>query len=289
MLETRDLYKDYITAIESKKIAVANKLTQYQGSQEYLKNAIINSREEFEKLDVNIDTLFANPFIAYVKIKQLVENGHLTRVAHYVKMYVLAIKYYNLHKNLLDRLNKSVMPYEVYIKFLSNLNHEISIHLLEGGYYNFGAAGRMYILEKPRTFVFMGKKVKLPVDWGFSKKVKKQLIEDGKTPYDSRTAPDGVKWHYYHDTDFAYWFWWEAGAIKNRAFMKFIPSNFKNRQDKYTFNTIEEILQSTKIGNVNKMVRLLKIDPLYYLRYRRPEWIEKHEKSIKSFAFELNH
>ena len=40
MLETRDLYRDYITAIESKKIAVANKLTQYQGSQEYLKKHI---------------------------------------------------------------------------------------------------------------------------------------------------------------------------------------------------------------------------------------------------------
>jgi hypothetical protein len=290
MLETKDLYKDYIIAIESKKLAVTIKLGQYQGSQEYFKNCIINNKEEFEQLNINVDTLFANPFIAYAKIKQLVENGQLNRVAHYVKSYVLAIKYYTLHKHLLDRLNKSIMPYEVYRQMIINLNGEISKHLLEGGYYNFGAAGRMYILEKPRTFFFMGRKVSLPVDWGFSKKVKKQLIEDGKTPYDSRTAPDGIKWHYYHDTDFGYWYWWEAGAIKNRAFMRFVPSNFKNRKGQYKFESIDEILNTTKIGNVNKMVALLRFDPLYYLKFRRLEWIEKHAKAIREFSFTtVNH
>ena len=287
MLETRDLYNDYITAVESKIATVAIKIGQYKGSQEYLRNCIINNRAEFEKLNVSVENLLSNPFIAYAKIKPLVDNGQFTRVAHYVKSYVLSLNYLTLHKKLHERLSKAIMPYEVYLKIIGYTNIEIAIHLLKGGYYSFGQAGRMYILEKPRLFFFMGKMVKLPVDWGLSVRHKKQLLQEGKVPYNSRTAPDGIKWHSYHDSDFGYWFWWEAGAIKYRGFMKFIPSNFRTRgENKKKFTSEDEILNTTIIGNVNKMVELMKINPLQYLFYSRTEWINKYE--IRMHRHELN-
>ena len=282
MLETRDLYKDYVAAINTRLCLISIKITQYQASQEYIKTCIINNRAEFEKVDVNIDTLFNNPYIAYAKIKQLVDNGQLSRVAHYVKSYVNSIQYLNLHKLLYERLNKALMPYEVYLKMLGYSNAEISRYILNGGIYSFGSAGKLYIKEKARTFLFKGKPVKLPVDWGTSNKYKAKLIEAGKVPYDRDTAPNGIKWHIYHNTDFGYWFWWEAGPIANRAFFKFLPSKFVRRGNRKLkgFKSEQEILHTTEIGILNKMLELMKINPLYFMNYRRPE------KEVKKYKFD---
>lgn len=288
MLETKDLYKDYIESVKAKINAVSIKLDQYKGSQDYLKNCIINNRAEFEKLDINIDTLFANPFIAYAKIKQLVDNGQLKRIAHYVKSYVNSLRYFTLHKLLFDRYNKCLMPYPVYLKLIGYTNFEIAKHILTGGYYTFGNIGKIYIREKMRTFLFKGRPVKLPIDWGLSNKYKAKLIEQGKVPYDMNNAPHGIKWHIYHTSDYAYWFWWEAGAIQNRGFFKFYPSLFCNYKDRRpeTFlrdcKSEDDIINTTYIGNVDKMWALMRFNPLYYLNYRRPE---KEKKEIHKFDF----
>jgi hypothetical protein len=274
MLETRDLYKDYIEALQIKINAVNLKINQYYGSQEYIKNCIINNRAEFEKVDVSIDTLFSNPYIAYAKIKELADNGQLTRVAHYVKSYVNSIRYLTLHKLLYDRLNKAIMPYEVYLKMLGYSNLEIAKEILRGGYYTFGNAGKVYIREKARTFLFKGRTVKLPIDWGTSNKYKARLLEEGKIPYDQTDAPNGIKWHVYHNSDFGYWFWWEAGYfIENRGFFKFIPSKFTKRGNRRTipFKDENEIYNTTEIGILNKMLELMKFDTIHFLNYRRPE------------------
>lgn len=278
MLETRDLYKDYINSIQSKINAVTVKIEQYYGSQEYLKNCIINNKSEFDKLGVNIDTLFANPYIAYIKIKELVDNGQLNRVAHYVKSYSLSVRYLTLHKLLFDRLNKSLIPYETYLKMLAASNLEIAKYILAGNVYTFGHVGKLYIREKARTFFFKGRKANLPVDWGLSNKYKAELIKQGKTPYDSVTAPHGIKWHCYHDSDFAYWFWWEAGPIVNRAFFKFYPSKFcRKGQDRHNMNFLrevkckEDIYNATNLGTLDKMLLLMRFDPLHFINYKRPE------------------
>lgn len=279
MLESRDLYRDYINSIQNRLNTITIKLDQYTGSINYLKNCITNNQVEFEKEGVSITTLFAAPFIAYSKIKPLVDTGKLTRVAHYVRSYTNANLYYNTHKLLYDRLTKSIMPYETYLKFLFILNSEIAKYILNGGYYNFGQLGRIYICEKPRAFLFKGKPVKLPIDWGASNKYKQYLIDNGKVPYDSVSAPDGIKWHIYHDSDYAYWFIWEKLAFKNKAFFKFCPSKFvrRGKAKLIPFTSKEQILNSSEIGNINKMVELLKFDTLHFINYKRPEKIKKNE------------
>lgn len=288
MLETKDLYKEYIESVKAKINAVTIKLDQYKGSQAYLKNCIINNRAQFEKLDINIDTLFANPFIAYAKIKEIVDNGQLTRVAHYVKSYVNSLRYYTLHKLLYDRYNKCLMPYEIYLELLKRSNFEISKHIVKGGYYTFGNVGKIYVREKPRTFLFKGRPVKLPIDWGLSNKYKEELIKQGKVPYDKNNAPFGVKWHIYHTSDYGYWFWWEAGPIANRGFFRFYPTNFCNNRDRKsdtflkTCKSENEIVDSRILGNLDKILCLMRFNPLYYLNYRRPE---KVKKDIYKFDF----
>ena len=288
MLETRDLYKDYINGIRLKISAVTVKIEQYYGSQEYLRNCIINNKAEFEKLGISIDNLFSNPHIAYVKIKDLVNNGQLTRVAHYVKSYALSVRYLNLHKILFDRYNKCLIPYELYLKVLGYSNLEIAKHILAGGVYKFGHLGKMFIKQKPRTFVFKGRAVRLPVDWGMSNRYKAELIRQGKTPYDSVKAPHGVKWHCYHDSDFGYWFWWEGGPIVNRAFFRFSPSKFcKVKQDRRNSTFLanckskDEIYNATNLGLLDKMLLLMRFDPLHFLNYRRPEKESKVTKELE--------
>lgn len=274
MLETKDLYKDYIDAINTKIVMVDIKIGQYIGSQEYIRTCIVNNRAEFENVNVDIDVLFANPYIAYAKIKTLVDNGQLTRVAHYIKSYVTSIQYLNTHKLLKERLTKSIMPYEVYLKLIGYSNFEIAKHILKGGIYKLGHVGKIYIKQKARTFIFMGRPCKLGVDWGLSNKYKAQLIAEGKVPYDSNTAPDGVKWHIYHNSDYAYWFWWESGNIPNRLFFRFIPSKF-TRPSKKPFTSAEEIYETREIGIVNKMWELIRSDSMHFMNYKRPEKIFK--------------
>jgi len=284
MLETRDLYKDYIQGIEERLVLVTTKIAQYETSIEYFKQCIINNRFDFEHIGVNIDTLFANPPIAFIKIKDLVLNGQLSRVAHYVKSYSNAVRYLKLHILLQKRLNKSIMPFEAYRVILASANSKIASHILKGGSYRLGNVGTLYILEKARTFLYNGKPVKLPVDWGLSNKYKKQLLDSGKIPYDLNAAPNGTKWHIYHNSDYAYWFWWERGAIPNRGFFKFIPSKFckigQNRKSSAflaTCKSKEDILNATNIGNIDKMLLLMKFDPFHFLNYKHPEKV-KHKQ-----------
>lgn len=273
MLEPRDSYKDYINSVQNKINTVSIKISQYHGSQEYIRNCIVNNRSDFEELGISIDTLFANPYIAYAKIKDLVDKGQLTRVAHYVKSYVTSLRYLTLHTLLFERLNKSLMPYEVYLKLLGWSNLEIAKHIVRGGYYVFGNVGRLYIREKARTFLYNGVPVKLPVDWGTSNKYKANIIEQGKTPFNTIQQPDGIKWHVYHNSDYGYWFWWEKGPIVNRGFFKFFPSHFTRRYNMkgVPFKSIEEILNTTEIGTMNKMLEMMRFDSTFYLNYRRPE------------------
>ena len=274
MLETRDLYNNYIDEIQNKINLVNLKINQYCGSIEYLKTAILNNKSEFEAVNISVDTLFSNPYIAYAKIKEIVDNGKLSKVAHYVKSYVNSVRYLTLHKLLYERLNKAIMPYEIYLKLLGHSNLEISKHILQGGYYTFGRVGKIYINEKARTFLFKGRCVKLPIDWGMSNKYKARLIEDGKVPYDKTNAPNGVKWHIYHDSDFGYWFWWTSNIyLKNRRFFKFLPSKFVRRGNRKNipFKNTDEIYNTTEIGILNKMLELMKLDTIHFLNYRRPE------------------
>jgi hypothetical protein len=292
MLETKDLYKDYISGIQLKMTAISVKIDQYYKSQTYLRTCIYNNKGEFEKLGISVDNLFSNPHIAYAKIKDFVDNGQLTRVAHYVKSYVNSVKYLNLHKLLYDRLSKALIPYELYIKVIAYANLEIAKYILEGGIYKFGHVGKLYIKEKPRTFMYNGKPVQLPVDWGMSNKYKQELIKQGKVPYDSVKAPNGVKWHCYHDSDFGYWFWWEAGPIPHRAFFKFYPSKFcKVRQDRRNATFLkqckskDEIYNGTNLGLLDKMLLLMRFDPLHFINYRRAE---KEKEPIKELELVNN-
>jgi hypothetical protein len=272
MIDSRELYRDYIFSINSRLHAINIKISQYQASIAYIKNSIINNKELFTDLGVSLESIFSAPVIAYSKIKPLVNNGQLTKVAHYVKSYSTAHIYLSTHKTLYDRLSKAIIPYEVFISILTTANFEITKYILNGGIYTFGHLGRMFIKEKPRTFFFKGCPAKLPVDWGNSIKYREHLIKQGKELYNAAKNPNGNKWHLYHDSDFANWVIWQKSIyLKNRHTFRFYPSNFRKRDNKKPFTSKEEILNSTEIGFVNKMHELVRFDASHSINYRRPE------------------
>jgi hypothetical protein len=69
-------------------------------------------------------------------------------------------------------------------------------------------------------------------------------------------------------------------SIQNRSYFKFIPTDFCNTRNRKTdvllskCKTKEDICNSTEIGILDKMLLLMKFDPLHYLNYKR---LEKEE------------
>ena len=278
MLLTRDLYNDYIYSIDSRMALISTKIQQYEETKLYLETALKNNVAEFENAGVNLDVLLAHPIMAYIKIKDLVAGGYLKKVAHYVKSYSNTIAYLNAHTSLYEKLKRAKVTYDVYLQIIEGANEVIANNILKGKVYSFGSAGRVYIREKASPYFNTGLSISRPVDWKMTHEHKKILSERGVSLYSKQYNPNGKKWFIYHDNDFWYWFWWEAGAVQNRRFFKFYPSNYCNHKTNKSRTHLgflenvkskEEIFNNPRLGNMQKMVGLLNIDPLHYLNYRR--------------------
>ena len=89
------------------------------------------------------------------------------------------------------------------------------------------------------------------IDWGESNKYKEELLAEGTELYNQDTNK-GKKWHiYYTDADYCR-FYWNKGKCKvpNKSVYKFVPT------------------RGIK-GNKEKLVELLKVDDLAYLKFKR--------------------
>lgn len=275
MITRREIYNDYIESVQYRISKTSDKLQKYESTKLYIVKKLTEHREVFSDMGINFDALLSNPLTAYNKVLDFIKNGQLTKVAHYIKAYTRVHRYITLYRLTLDRLNCCVMPYEAYARMLDIANDTIAKTVLQGDIYTFnGSIGKLYIKEVPRTFLFNGKPIVQPVDWGKSNALKQEFIEEGIVPFDSKKAPNGKKWFVRHTNETNYWFWWEGGPIANRKYFRFYPSKFCN----YTLsfykkfidkcNNIDDILECSRLGNLNKMHALLKFDKTFFINYK---------------------
>lgn len=290
MLDIKFLYKTYTDQLQYKIQMCSSKELEYQRAYEYLRSAIVNNIEEFNKYNINVETLIAYPNVAYSKIAYLVDNGHLCKVAQYVRSYSTAYRYMNQFKLTRVRLEKCLIPYHAYREMIYAINREISKYILEGGVFTFSTIGKIFIIEKENVqFSEWSKPVNTRVDWGTTRDNKKRLQEQGVSLYNEKTNPTGTKYFAYHNNDFDYWFSWIAGAVHNRSLFRFYPNSYVHNVgrsvDAYVkrAKSIDDILNTTAIGNEDKMRALLRFDKLYYLRYRRPDFDGKRYVSFAQF------
>lgn len=129
----------------------------------------------------------------------------------------------------------STMKYLLYKEVISRFNRKISDAILMG--YTFNPKhhlGKIRIKKVKRTF-----KTTPPIDWYESNKLKAQGVEKYLV--------------YYTDPYWYRWYWEKKKCnIKNKTVYCFIPT----------------VSNSAKNGNKNKLVKILKEDPLAALRFQ---------------------
>ena len=89
------------------------------------------------------------------------------------------------------------------------------------------------------------------INWGESNKYKKELLEESKNLYDSKTGK-GENWYIYYTDPFYCKYYWRKGkcVIKNKSVYRF------------------DATRGVK-GNKEKLINLLKEDDLAYLKFRK--------------------
>lgn len=291
MLDINYIYTVYSEQLLYKINLCSTKINEYESTQIYIKSAIINNTAEFEKYSINVDGLIAHPFTAYSKIVYLVKNGHLGKVAQYVKSYGTVTQYLNYFKNTKTKLeNCCNISIKVFKEIVFAINREISAFILEGGIFTFGLIGKIFIYEKENIqYAEWSKPIGTRIDWGATLRNKKKLEEQGVSLYNERNNPTGTKYFKYHNNDFDYWFSWISGPIYNRSLYRFYPNSFLHNVgrsiDAYVkkAKSVQQIIDTTAIGNEDKMRALLRYDPLYYLKYRRPDFDGRRFMQVSTF------
>jgi hypothetical protein len=198
--------------------------------------------------------------------------GHADDVAKirmYIKNRFLIYLRYNMLKHIMKNIKASYVPYTVFKTICHLYNTHLVSSVLKGVEFPLGRLGSLSIIRKPRLFV-MDEKDGVPtknINWHLSLKRKEELIAQGITPYNKETNPDGVKWFVYHDEPFTYWFRWIPSRIRHRKLIKFMPTNFINTPDRdhksilESAKSVDDIINSDKLGNMNKLQTLVKFAP----------------------------
>jgi hypothetical protein len=193
-----------------------------------------------------------NPFLVYrVKLNSKAKNYSYDKTTLEIA-FSTKRKYERDITSIKIRLNKlykirSQVNNKVFNFITTRFNMRIVDEIVNG--YNFVAPhiGNIYVIRRQRG--------RRPVDWGRSNEYKDKLIAAGKTPYNKDTAPDGEKWLFYHDGEYAHYYFWRQSACRsdNRKDYKFVPTGGPKGNIKKLHDYIEdnpEVIHNFKIVNI---------------------------------------
>lgn len=144
------------------------------------------------------------------------------------------------------KVSKNPIIYSKYSKFIDDIHKEIVKELYNGWKYKLphglGVISIKWFARK--TFKKDGS-LNLPVNWGLSNKIKKEIEEKGSIPYKEMRDTNGVvsnnggeKWLIYHDNPKVYSFHWSKGfrlggitpIIEDMIYYKFKATWHNNRE-----------------------------------------------------------
>jgi hypothetical protein len=276
---TPDMYAHYLTYLKGKIFKYSEKLTEISAQKQVIWNKIVKYEKYYNEVGIDLDDLVYSNYHLY--------NGHRLRTFAFTEPYAKVLRsyiiaYMNLYKLEQYCLNTSktyeslITSYPFYSYILKNLNDEFNKLILTGCPVDLGfGLGSIKIHEKERDF--SNPSCTKAVNWGESKKLKEHLIETGQVPYDSKTAPNGVKWHVPFTERYTYWYWWNIKNMKlpNAFYYKFVPTKFINNRmrDKKQHDELckdqTAILECKDLGNVDKLAALIKFHPNIIYSYRR--------------------
>jgi hypothetical protein len=131
------------------------------------------------------------------------------------------------------------IDYPDYYNFVRLFNRKISKEIIGKNYKFSTGFGVIGVKKQKRT--------KPPIDWGSSNKLKQQIIDEGGTPFNKITNPQGTNWFIYFESSIRYkWDWFKDGStkfIKDVAYWRFVPmsDNRKNLGKTVSKNPFAEI------------------------------------------------
>lgn len=276
MSSIRDCYNDYIKALDVKRSRVISMGITLKSSYDYITTQLRAREAMFTQQGYDINYVVSISFLKELN-STVADNfsivGHSDEVAKvraYLKNRFRIYARYNRLQHMLSEIKASYIPFTTFSLILKTYNDRIIHSVLKGNTFPMGQLGSLSVTRKPRLFHLdesVGVITK-NINWHESNKKRQELIDQGITPYDKNTAPDGVKWFIYHDEPYTYWYKWiRSKWIRNKKVIKFTPTNFINTPDRdhqtiiANAKTIDDIIKTDKLGNMNKLQTLVKYSP----------------------------
>lgn len=273
-----DGYNLHIKQIEDKLVKFNTRLLDISEQKEYLFGVISSNESTYKSGGLDIDELVwgnRNKFNIRLVKHYKFNTSNESVLQSYIIAYMNLLRSEKVCIEAISQYSMLKVPMKFY-KFVSTeLNLEFSKSILMGNNIEMGSGvGTLCIKEKQRDFA--RENCRKTIDWKESNVLRRYLIAEGKIPYDKNTAPDGIKWHVYRTDDYSYWWWWKyrSNFHANDVFYKFTPTKFINgvareiENFKKNFNTIEKILDTTLLGNIDKLYKIRELNPAHMLRYR---------------------
>lgn len=161
-----------------------------------------------------------------------------------------------MYQHFKKRYPKDKTPYWMFKEVVARYNKKAADAVIYGQVLKFGfALGNLMIKKIRRNYE------KPVVDWGESKRIKKELIASGLEP---RKAGEltGHDWLIYHsDPWYLRWGWQKRSVckVKNQTVYKFLPT--ANRSKTAGDNS------PAKLGNKGKLVLANRLNPTLHLLY----------------------
>lgn len=177
------------------------------------------------------------------KINVAQTNFNPSNITTLVNLIIRTNKELKAIKTELEFINNTSVHYIVHKHIIDLFNVELIDRILQG--YTFKPG---FGLNEIR--IRAKKRVRPTIDWESSNQYKQRLIDEGKTPYNKETAPDGVKWLIEFNNEIEHWWYWEKpkkSHIPNFHLYSFVPSSGKNG----AIAKLRKVLKSNEYAHLN--------------------------------------
>jgi len=294
------LYKDKKSIIEDRSY-IYRLLEKYSDD---LKNSKLNIDKirELYRDDINRSDVY-NLKLYKLNVDISEEDSDIAKLGEHIKGHVST--YIKLTRELanintsINKLKKCKVKLRVFSKLLNNINTTASKKILAEGYeFKLGKRlGSIYISMIDNN---KSKKLRKTIDWGESlktlnaiardlpeakylveayerKEIKKnEFIASMKKYTYTKDTPDKPKWLVYGTRErHPFWHWSKHSASSENYYLySFVPTNFVHNETRsqidFTDNAtnIEEIVETSLLGNKDKVNAILRFEPNHEIHYR---------------------
>lgn len=255
-IQLTDIYEGYIIDLKERKLCLLDDKKRYEDSKNYL----ITKLEDYKHY---LDNFTNIKFNEINKLDRAISEKSLIHLATVSGFSIEAVR---RSLNMIVQINKNLVNIDEELKILKintinestareiieTFNDKISNEILYKGY-SFRIGGALGLIRIRK--VLCDKRIKKRINWNESNKKKKELIEQGRLPFEvlerdeNRKAISnngGEHWFVYFDQPFDYlWYWSKNRNIAfNSAYFKFRPTIYNNTKN------------GGHLGNINKLAKL---------------------------------